>query len=200
MKRLFDAFFSGVFLLLLSPLFLILIFLIFLCDGAPVFFSQVRAGLHGEAFTIYKFRTMAVQKNHCGQSLPASDRITCLGYFLRKTSLDELPQLWNVLKGDLSLVGPRPLIIEYLPLYSKEQARRHLVRPGITGLAQVRGRNGLSWEERFLLDVWYVDHQSWRLDIKVLLLTVKKVFCADNIAPPDGGIMPKFKGGREDNN
>ena len=162
--------------------------------GKPVLFRQVRPGLSGKPFTMIKFRTMTDDRDPDGKLLPDSQRLSNFGRFLRATSLDELPELWNVLKGDMSLVGPRPLLMEYLPLYSPEQARRHEVRPGITGWAQVNGRNAISWEEKFALDVWYVDNKTLWLDLKILWLTVIKVFKRDGIAAQGEATMPKFKG------
>ncbi len=165
--------------------------------GAPVFFTQVRPGLNGRAFKMIKFRTMTNDRDSTGALLPDSVRLTPFGRFLRSTSLDELPEIWNVLKGDMSLVGPRPLLMEYLPLYSPEQTRRHEVRPGITGWAQINGRNALSWEEKFQLDVWYVDNQSFWLDLKILFLTVKKVLARDDISAAGEATMPVFRGSSE---
>jgi len=162
--------------------------------GSPVFFTQVRPGLHGEPFEMVKFRTMTDERGPDGELLPDAVRLTPFGRWLRATSLDELPELWNVLKGDMSLVGPRPLLMEYLPLYSPEQARRHAVRPGVTGWAQVNGRNAISWEEKFTLDVWYVDNHSLWLDIKILWLTVKKVLARDGISAAGQATMPRFTG------
>lgn len=194
MKRFFDLVLATLAMLLLAiPLFF-LIWQVRRKLGSPVFFRQTRPGLHGIPFEMLKFRTMT---NACGpnsQLLPDDDRLTLFGRFLRATSLDELPELWNVLKGDMSLVGPRPLLMEYLPLYSLEQARRQEVRPGITGWAQINGRNALSWEEKFRLDVWYVDHRSLWLDVKILILTVRKVLMREGISAPDGVSMPVFKG------
>lgn len=193
-KRFFDIVVSAIALLLLSPVIAIVAWKISRKMGSPVLFRQVRPGLNGKPFTMVKFRTMrdAVDKN--GNPLPDSERMTPFGNFLRSTSLDELPELWNVLKGDMSLVGPRPLLMEYLPLYSKEQARRHEVRPGVTGWAQINGRNAISWEEKFKLDVWYVDNQSFWLDVKILFLTVKKVFVRDGISAEGEATMSKFTG------
>jgi len=162
--------------------------------GRPVLFVQQRPGLNSKPFYIYKFRTMLSTRDENNQLLADVHRMTSLGNFLRKYSLDELPQLFNVLKGDLSLVGPRPLLMEYLPLYSVEQARRHLVRPGVTGLAQVSGRNAISWEDKFKLDVWYVDHQSFGLDVKILLLTVKKVLLSEGVSAEGEATMSRFTG------
>ncbi len=194
MKRLIDIFLSATGLILLASVFLILIFLVRLKLGSPVFFIQLRSGKSGKLFKLFKFRTMLDQKDRSGKELPDSDRLTSFGSKLRSSSLDELPGLWNVLKGDMSLVGPRPLLVEYLPLYSKEQSKRHNVRPGITGWAQVNGRNSISWEEKFKLDVWYVENQSFWLDIKILLLTVKKVFVKEGIAAEGEVTMKKFTG------
>lgn len=162
--------------------------------GAPVFFSQVRPGVKGKPFRMYKFRTMrdAVDKN--GKQLPDEERMTSFGSKLRSTSLDELPELWNVLKGEMSLVGPRPLLMEYLPLYTVEQYRRHEVRPGITGWAQINGRNAISWEEKFEYDIWYVDNQSFLLDLKILFLTIKKVFVREGISADGEVTIAKFTG------
>jgi lipopolysaccharide/colanic/teichoic acid biosynthesis glycosyltransferase len=164
--------------------------------GTPVLFRQTRPGLYGKPFEMLKFRTMKDARDIEGKLLPDSERLTDFGRWLRSTSLDELPELLNVLRGDMSLVGPRPLLMEYLPLYSTEQARRHEVRPGITGWAQVNGRNAISWEEKFALDVWYVDNQSFWLDIKILLLTVRKVFDTKNIYAPNGPGSNKFRGSK----
>ena len=183
MKRVFDLTFAMVLFVLLLPVLAGLALLIRLKMGAPVLFRQVRPGLQGNLFTIYKFRTMNNQTDENGVLLQDDSRLTSLGKTLRKLSLDELPQLLNVLKGDMSFVGPRPLMVEYLPLYSAEQARRHAVKPGITGWAQVNGRNAISWEEKFKLDVWYVDHQSLLLDSKILILTVLRVVKAQDIDP-----------------
>jgi len=166
--------------------------------GSPVFFRQTRPGLHGKPFNLIKFRTMTNTKDHFGRLLPDSKRITKLGRFLRITSLDELPELWNVLKGDMSLVGPRPLLMEYLDKYTPEQARRHEVKPGITGWAQINGRNALSWEERFKMDVWYVDNQNLWLDLKILFLTIWKVLAREGISKPGHATMTKFSGTKAD--
>jgi lipopolysaccharide/colanic/teichoic acid biosynthesis glycosyltransferase len=199
MKRLFDLILSAVGLLgLLAPL-LLLIWLVRRKLGSPVFFRQVRPGLHGQPFEMVKFRTMTDERGPDGALLPDALRLTSFGRFLRSTSLDELPELWNVLKGDMSLVGPRPLLMEYLPLYNVEQARRHEVRPGITGWAQVNGRNAICWEDKFKLDVWYVDNRSLWLDIRILWLTVKRVLLRDGISAAGEATMSKFTGttGRE---
>ncbi|MBV4396115.1 sugar transferase [Advenella alkanexedens] len=198
-KRFIDIFVSAIALIILSPVIAFVAWKISKKLGSPVLFRQVRPGLNGKPFTMVKFRTMrdALDKN--GNPLPDSERMTLFGNFLRSTSLDELPELWNVLKGDMSLVGPRPLLMEYLPLYSKEQARRHEVRPGVTGWAQINGRNAISWEEKFKLDVWYVDNQSFWLDVKILFLTVKKVFIKDGISADGHVTMPPFEGTRKEN-
>lgn len=175
---------------------LVLIWMVRRKLGSPVFFRQVRPGLHGRPFEMVKFRTMTDARGPDGALLPDSVRLTSFGRFLRATSLDELPELWNVIKGDMSLVGPRPLLVEYLPLYSPEQARRHEVRPGITGWAQVNGRNALSWDDKFKLDVWYVDHRSLRLDIQILWLTVKKVLVREGISAAGEATVSKFTGSK----
>jgi lipopolysaccharide/colanic/teichoic acid biosynthesis glycosyltransferase len=164
--------------------------------GSPVFFTQVRPGMHGKPFIMIKFRSMTSERGPDGELLPDAVRLTPFGRFLRASSLDELPELWNVLKGDMNLVGPRPLLMEYLPLYSAEQARRHEVRPGITGWAQVNGRNAIGWDDKFKLDVWYVDHRSLWLDIKILGLTVKKVLVRDGISAAGEATMGKFTGSK----
>ena len=188
-KRVLDTFL----VVFLSPIVLLIILLILLLTKFS-FFTQQRPGLKGKPFTIYKFRTMSDERDAGGNLLPDEKRLTRFGKFLRKTSLDELPELFNVLKGDMSLVGPRPLLMEYLPLYSAEQARRHEVKPGITGWAQVNGRNNLSWEDKFKMDVWYVDHLSFRLDIKILLITLWKVIKREGISQKGQATMEKFKG------
>lgn len=194
LKRLFDLVSSSVALICLLPTMLAIGWLIRCRLGSPVLFRQIRPGLHGQPFEMIKFRTMRDAADECGRLLPDAERLTQLGRFLRSTSLDELPELWNVLKGEMSLVGPRPLLMEYLPLYSPEQARRHEVLPGITGWAQVNGRNALSWEEKFRLDVWYVDNRSIWLDIKILFLTAKKVFVREGISAHGEATMPRFTG------
>ncbi len=200
LKRILDILASAIALFLLSPVIALVAWQISRKLGSPVLFRQIRPGLNGKPFTMIKFRTMrdAIDKN--GNPLPDSERMTPFGNFLRSTSLDELPELWNVLKGDMSLVGPRPLLMEYLPLYSKEQARRHEVRPGVTGWAQINGRNAISWEEKFKLDVWYVDNQSFWLDVKILFLTVKKVFIRDGISAEGEATMSKFTGSSSEKN
>lgn len=199
-KRFIDIIASAIALILLSPVIAIVAWQISKKLGSPVLFRQIRPGLNGKPFTMIKFRTMrdAVDKN--GNPLPDSERMTPFGNFLRSTSLDELPELWNVFKGDMSLVGPRPLLMEYLPLYSNEQARRHEVRPGVTGWAQINGRNAISWEEKFKLDVWYVENHSFWLDLKILFLTVKKVFIRDGISAAGEATMSKFTGSSSEKN
>ena len=193
-KRLVDLLVAFVALLLLAVPLLVLSWLIRHKLGSPVLFRQLRPGLHGRPFTMVKFRTMTDERGPDGALLPDAQRITPFGRFLRASSLDELPELWNVLKGDMSLVGPRPLLVEYLPLYSPEQARRHEVRPGITGWAQINGRNAISWVDKFALDVWYVDHRSLWLDVRILWLTVRKVLVRDGISAAGEATMPKFTG------
>ena len=194
MKRLIDMFLAALALLLFSIPLLLLYWQIRSKLGSPVFFKQIRPGLHGRPFEMVKFRSMTDARGPDGQLLPDADRLTPFGRFLRASSLDELPGLWNVLKGDMSLVGPRPLLMEYLPLYSPEQARRHNVRPGITGWAQVNGRNALSWDDKFKLDVWYVDNRSLWLDINILWLTVRKVLVREGISAAGEATMSKFTG------
>ena len=196
MKRLLDFIAALLGLIALALPLLLLMALIRRRLGSPVFFRQTRPGLHGQPFEMVKFRTMTDTRGPDGALLPDAERLTPFGRFLRSTSLDELPELWNVLKGDMSLVGPRPLLMEYLPLYSPEQARRHAVRPGVTGWAQVNGRNANSWEEKFALDTWYVDHQSLLLDMKILWLTVKKVLVREGISAAGEATMGKFTGSK----
>ncbi|MBH0093523.1 sugar transferase [Pseudoalteromonas sp. SCQQ13] len=198
MKRLFDFLVALFALLILLPVIMVVAVLIRLKLGSPILFTQDRPGLNGNVFKMMKFRTMLDGKDEQGNLLPDDERMTQFGAFLRSTSLDELPGLFNVLKGDMSLVGPRPLLVQYLPLYNKEQARRHNVRPGITGWAQVNGRNAISWEQKFKLDVWYVDNQSLLLDIKILLLTVKKVFVREGISADGHVTIEAFKGSKND--
>lgn len=193
-KRLFDLFASFFGLLVLSPVIAIVAWKIRKNLGSPVLFKQVRPGKGGKPFQMVKFRTMRDAVDAAGNPLPDSERLTPFGNWLRSTSLDELPELWNVLIGDMSLVGPRPLLMEYLPLYNAEQYRRHEVRPGVTGWAQVNGRNAISWEEKFKLDVWYVSNHSFWLDIKILWLTVKKVLVRDGISAEGEATMSKFTG------
>lgn len=195
-KRAFDVIVSAVALVLLSPVFLIVGALARAKLGSPVLFRQQRPGLNGEPFMLVKFRTMTDGVDKDGRPLPDCERLTGFGKFLRSTSLDELPELWNVLKGEMSLVGPRPLLMQYLPLYSPEEFRRHAVRPGITGWAQVNGRNALSWPEKFKLDLWYVDHSSLWLDLKILGLTVGRIFARTGISSEGEATMPLFTGTR----
>lgn len=193
-KRVFDILFSSALLVLFFPIIIVIALIIRNRMGYPVLFRQPRPGLKGRPFQMVKFRTMNDAVDPAGNQLPDGERLTPFGKFLRSSSLDELPELWNVLKGDMSLVGPRPLLMEYLPLYSAEQYRRHEVRPGVTGWAQVNGRNSLSWDEKFKLDVWYVDNRSLWLDIKILFLTVKKVLVRDGINAEGEATMGKFTG------
>ena len=193
-KRAFDVAASTSALIVLSPVLAITAYKVKKELGSPVLFRQTRPGLHGKPFEMIKFRTMKDATDKAGNALPDSERLTEFGKKLRASSLDELPELWNVLKGDMSLVGPRPLLMEYLPLYSAEQAKRHNVRPGVTGYAQVNGRNSLSWEDKFKLDTWYVEHQSLWLDMKILLKTVKKVIIKDGISAEGEATMTKFTG------
>jgi len=187
---------AGLGLLVLSPLLAVIGALVWRFHGRPVLFVQTRPGLNANSFSMYKFRTMTDERNEIGELLPDAQRLTRFGRFLRDSSLDELPELFNVLKGEMSLVGPRPLLVEYLPLYSLEQARRHRVRPGITGWAQVNGRNAISWEEKFELDVWYVDNWSLWLDVKILWLTLLKVLKRSGVSAAEHATMPKFRGSR----
>jgi lipopolysaccharide/colanic/teichoic acid biosynthesis glycosyltransferase len=199
MKRFFDIVVSSIILLILCVPLLFLTWRVRSKLGSPVFFRQMRPGLYGMPFIMIKYRSMTEVSSSNNQLLPDVNRITDFGNFLRSNSLDELPELWNVIKGDMSLVGPRPLLMEYLPLYSKDQARRHEVKPGITGWAQVNGRNAITWDEKFKLDVWYVDHQSFWLDMKILALTVKKVLIKEGISAQGLETMPRFFGpGKED--
>ena len=198
MKRLFDFLVALFTLLILLPVIIVVAVLIRFKLGSPILFTQDRPGLNGKIFKMMKFRSMLDGKDKLGNMLPDNERMTKFGAFLRSTSLDELPGLFNVLKGDMSLVGPRPLLVQYLPLYNAEQARRHNVRPGITGWAQVNGRNAISWEQKFKLDVWYVDNQSFLLDMKILLLTVKKVFVREGISADGHVTIEPFKGSNND--
>jgi len=193
-KRLLDIIAAIIILLLLLPSLLVLILLVAIFLGRPVFFRQTRPGYQAQPFQMIKFRTMTDACDAKGVLLPDAQRLTRFGKLLRATSLDELPELWNVLKGEMSLVGPRPLLMEYLPLYSKEQMRRHKVRPGITGWAQVNGRNAISWTEKFNYDIWYVSHYSFWLDIKILLMTCKKVFIKEGITQAGSATAEKFTG------
>ncbi|EGR1581858.1 sugar transferase [Vibrio parahaemolyticus] len=194
MQRIFDFTASLFGLIFLSPIIALVAWKIRKNLGSPVLFRQTRPGLNGKPFEMVKFRTMKDAVDSQGNPLPDSERMTSFGDKLRNSSLDELPELWNVLKGDMSLVGPRPLLMQYLPLYSKEQARRHEVRPGVTGWAQINGRNAISWEEKFKLDVWYVDNRNLLLDIKILFLTVKKVFVKEGISADGHVTIEPFTG------
>lgn len=196
MKRAFDILGSLIGLVLFSPVLILLYFKISKDMGTPVLFRQVRPGLKGKPFEMVKFRSMRDASAPDGSPLPDEDRITPLGHKLRNTSLDELPEFWNVLKGEMSLVGPRPLLMEYVPLYSPEQARRMDVRPGITGWAQINGRNALSWDEKFALDLWYIENRSLWLDIKIIGLTIRKVVVRDGISADGEATMPKFTGSK----
>lgn len=198
MKRLFDLIVASLALALLGIPLLFLTWQVRRKLGKPAFFRQTRPGLKGQPFNMVKFRTMTDERGPDGQLLPDADRLTPFGRFLRASSLDELPELWNVLKGDMSLVGPRPLLMSYLSLYSAEQSRRHEVRPGITGWAQINGRNALSWEEKFRLDVWYVNNRSMWLDLKILLLTIKKVVVREGISSAGEATMAAFTGSGRD--
>ena len=194
LKRLFDLMFAFILIILFLPFYLIISLLILLKMGSPILFRQKRPGKDGKIFEIYKFRTMTNETDEKGELLPDEERLTCIGKFIRSTSLDELPQLFNVLRGDMSFVGPRPLLVEYLPLYNERQKKRHLVKPGITGWAQVNGRNAISWEEKFEYDVWYVEHHSFGLDMKILWLTFLKVIKRSGISSDTSVTMEKFKG------
>ena len=194
LKRLLDIIIASIALILLSPLYFYVAHKVKKNLGSPVLFRQVRPGLHGKPFEMIKFRSMKDAVDAQGNPFPDSERLTPFGKMLRSSSLDEMPELWNVIKGDMSIVGPRPLLMEYLPLYNQEQAKRHLVRPGMTGHAQVNGRNAISWEEKFKLDTWYVENQSVWLDFKIMLKTVKKVLAKDDINAENDATMPKFNG------
>jgi sugar transferase EpsL len=194
MKRFLDLICACLLFLVTCPILFTIAILIKRKLGSPVLFTQQRPGQYGKPFNLYKFRTMTDQKDSDGNLLSDALRLTPFGQFLRKYSLDELPQLWNVLKGDLSLVGPRPLLMSYLPLYTKEQNKRHEVKPGITGWAQINGRNAITWDEKFKLDVWYVENQSLTLDMKILILTIIKVFKSENITNAHHATMPEFRG------
>lgn len=196
-KRLLDIVLSAGALIVLSPILLITAILVRVKLGSPVIFCQERPGKDEKIFRLYKFRSMTDKRDENGDLLPDAVRLTKFGKLLRATSLDELPELWNILKGDMSIVGPRPLLVKYLPLYNEEQRHRHDVRPGLTGWAQVHGRNAITWEEKFALDVWYVGHVSFLTDVKIVLLTVKKVFCRDGISSATSVTMEEFKGTKE---
>lgn len=197
MKRLFDIMLASLLLIVLSPVLLGTALLVAIKMGRPVLFRQRRPGRGGEVFEMVKFRTMLDRTDRHGNQLPDDQRITALGSFLRRTSLDELPELWNVVRGDMSLVGPRPLLMEYLPLYDAYQARRHEVRPGITGWAQVNGRNAIDWRQKFEHDVWYVDNHTMLLDLKILVMTIRDILRQEGINAKDHATMPRFTGERE---
>ena len=194
LKRLLDIIIASIALMLLSPLYFYVAYKVKKNLGSPVLFRQVRPGLHGKPFEMIKFRTMKDAVDAQGNPLPDSERLTAFGKMLRSSSLDEMPELWNVIKGDMSIVGPRPLLTEYLPLYNQEQAKRHNVRPGMTGHAQVNGRNAISWEEKFKLDTWYVENQSTLLDFKIMFKTVHKVLAKDDISAEGEATMTRFTG------
>lgn len=198
LKRLLDIVIASIALVILSPLYIFVAYKVKKNLGSPVLFRQVRPGLHGKPFEMIKFRSMKDAVDAQGNSLPDSERLTPFGKMLRSSSLDEMPELWNVIKGDMSVVGPRPLLMEYLPLYNKEQAKRHDVRPGMTGHAQVNGRNAISWEEKFKLDTWYVDNQSTLLDFKIMFQTVHKVLAKDDISAEGEATMTRFEGKQKD--
>ena len=198
LKRLLDIVIASSALVLLSPIYALVAYKVKKNLGSPVLFRQVRPGLHGKPFEMIKFRSMKDALDTAGNPLPDSERLTPFGKMLRATSLDEMPELWNVIKGDMSIVGPRPLLMEYLPLYNSEQAKRHEVRPGITGYAQVNGRNAISWEKKFELDTWYVNNHSLWLDFKIMLKTVKKVLAKDDISAEGEVTMQKFTGTKHD--
>lgn len=197
-KRLFDILIASLTLILFLPLCLVIAYKVRKNLGSPVLFKQTRPGLHGKPFEMIKFRTMKDGTDKNGNLLPDSERLTPFGNMLRATSLDELPELWNVIKGDMSLVGPRPLLMEYLPLYNERQAKRHDVKPGITGYAQINGRNAISWEQKFELDAWYVENRSLQLDLQIMCKTIKKVIAKDDINAPNDATMPKFEGTKSD--
>ncbi|WLP95229.1 sugar transferase [Psychrobacter sp. M13] len=197
LKRLIDITASSAALVTLSPVLAVTAYKVKKNLGSPILFKQTRPGLHGEPFEMIKFRTMLDAYDNEGNPLPNEQRYTKFGNFLRSTSLDELPELWNVIKGDMSLVGPRPLLMEYLPLYNETQARRHNVRPGVSGWAQVNGRNAISWEEKFELDTWYVENQSLLIDLKVIFLTLKKVIIREGVNASENVSMTRFTGSRD---
>jgi len=197
-KRVLDVLVASIVLVILSPIMILVGLILIAKLGSPVLFRQTRPGLHGKPFEMLKFRTMLNATDVKGNLIPDELRLTSFGKLLRSTSLDELPEFWNVFRGDMSLVGPRPLLMDYLPLYSTEQNRRHEVLPGITGWAQVNGRNDISWKEKFRLDIWYVDNQSFGLDIKILLVTIRKVILSEGISPEGHEITPKFAGDEKD--
>ncbi|MEK5741554.1 sugar transferase [Acinetobacter variabilis] len=197
-KRLLDIVIASIALILLSPLYAYVAYKVRKNLGSPVIFRQVRPGLHGKPFEMIKFRTMTDERDEKGNLLPNEQRLPKFGKMLRATSLDEMPELWNVIKGDMSIVGPRPLLMDYLPLYNEEQAKRHKVRPGMTGYAQVNGRNAISWEKKFELDTWYVENQSILLDFKIMFQTVKKVFIKEGINQSEEVTMTRFLGNKKD--
>ena len=196
-KRLLDFTLSFLALIVLSPVLLVTAVLVRIKLGSPIIFHQERPGKSEKIFRLYKFRSMTDERDENGNLLPDDQRLTRFGQILRSTSLDELPELWNILRGDMSIVGPRPLLVKYLPLYNEEQRHRHDVRPGLTGWAQANGRNAISWEEKFKLDVWYVQHISFWVDVKVIFMTVKKVFCRDGISSETSVTMEEFSGTKE---
>ena len=198
LKRILDVVIASTALVLLSPVYALVAYKVKKNLGSPVLFRQTRPGLYGQPFEMIKFRSMKDALDTAGNPLPDSERLTPFGKMLRATSLDEMPELWNVIKGDMSIVGPRPLLMEYLPLYNSEQAKRHEVRPGITGYAQVNGRNAISWEKKFELDTWYVENQSLWLDFKIMLKTIKKVLAKDDISAEGEVTMHKFTGTKHD--
>lgn len=193
-KRIIDVLASGIGLIILSPVFLILFLLVRTKLGSPVIFKQKRPGKDERIFDMYKFRTMTDEKDSAGNLLPDDERLTPFGKKLRSTSLDELPELWNIFKGDMSIIGPRPLLVKYLPLYNKSQKKRHSVRPGLTGLAQINGRNAISWEDKFKYDVEYVDDLTFFMDVKIFIKTIKKVFVKEGITSSSSQTMEEFKG------
>ena len=199
-KKIIDLVVTSLSLIILLPIISILFLLVLFLHGRPVIFGQLRVGLNGNTFIMYKFRTMTNQLDYNGQLLDDSKRVTAFGRFLRSTSLDELPELWNVIKGDMSLVGPRPLLVEYIPYYSKKQFRRHEVLPGLTGWAQINGRNTISWDEKFELDIWYVENKSILLDIKIIAITLFKVICRIDVEHKKNITMPKFSEVKKENN
>jgi len=198
-KRAFDFTLAGLSIVVLAPLMALIVLLVYLKLGAPVFYRQVRPGLHAKPFELFKFRSMRDAFDEEGMPLPNDQRITRFGQLLRSLSLDELPELWNILKGDMSFVGPRPLLMDYLPLYNERQSRRHEVRPGLTGWGQINGRNSISWEEKFELDIWYVENASFGLDIKIILMTFMKVLRREGISHEGDVAMPRFRGSGDGN-
>ncbi|PPA70507.1 sugar transferase [Jeotgalibacillus proteolyticus] len=198
MKRLIDFSFSSILLVVLLPLFALLSLLLYCCLGSPILFKQTRSGLHGHPFVIYKFRTMTNAVTLEGKPLSDKERLTRLGIFMRKYSLDEIPQLINVWKGDMSFIGPRPLLMEYIPLYNQKQVKRLFIKPGLTGWAQVNGRNAISWEEKFELDVWYVENRTFQLDVKILCMTILRVFQPVGISHPASATMKRFTGSKKE--